>query len=392
MSKPGPTRGGGFFLIPESYRSQAAIAHSFRLPEDIALQSITSAPARALDLDYRIGYAREGYDADIVVWSAHPLSLGTIPLQVFVDGIPQLEEDHVNRSFGRGQSFAPSTTPYTAAPAPRKVPSADERAKICTETISRPSGRPQTYVITGIRKSYLDLGSPTPEGTSRNLTLLIKNGEVVCFGDSDHCLRHPAAGTSDSNVVVRVDLSNGHLLPGLTALATTMGMADVLVDEGTGDGYAELKTDVAPEDIPFAKYGVSLGKSPGVSRQSFNRASLGGVTKAIAAPLSKGGLLQGVSVGFRVGGERDLLAEGSIFRGEVALHVSLRGSVRQTQGSVSLAVGRLRKLIAGNQDKAGAEGNIYERVADGHLPLIVDVEDLVRIPDICPYSYVTAGG
>ncbi|KAF7556147.1 hypothetical protein G7Z17_g1641 [Cylindrodendrum hubeiense] len=93
---------------------QAGVAHAFRLPEDKALQSITSIPAKALDLDYRIGYALPGYDADIVVWDSHPLAIGATPLQVFIDGVPQLESSKVKRSMGT--TFKDPPSPSSGVP------------------------------------------------------------------------------------------------------------------------------------------------------------------------------------------------------------------------------------------------------------------------------------
>jgi adenine deaminase len=77
---------------------QAAIAHSFGLPELKALQSVTSVPSKSLEQDHRIGYAKAGYDADLVVWDSHPLSVGATPFQVFVDGRATLDEKAVQES------------------------------------------------------------------------------------------------------------------------------------------------------------------------------------------------------------------------------------------------------------------------------------------------------
>jgi imidazolonepropionase-like amidohydrolase len=80
--------------------SQAAVAHAFHLSSDKALQAVTSVPAAAIDQDHRVGYCRVGYDADVVVWDDHPLSRGATPLQVFIDGISQLNETAVCRNHG----------------------------------------------------------------------------------------------------------------------------------------------------------------------------------------------------------------------------------------------------------------------------------------------------
>lgn len=74
---------------------QAATAHAFGLAADLALQSVTSVPAKSLEIDHRVGYLRPGYDADIVVWDSHPLSIGATPLQVYIDGRTTLDTKKV---------------------------------------------------------------------------------------------------------------------------------------------------------------------------------------------------------------------------------------------------------------------------------------------------------
>lgn len=71
---------------------QAQQGHHFGLPAHLALASVSSTPARRAGFDHRIGYMRRNYDADVVLWSSHPLSLGATPQQVWIDGIPQIVE------------------------------------------------------------------------------------------------------------------------------------------------------------------------------------------------------------------------------------------------------------------------------------------------------------
>jgi hypothetical protein len=70
---------------------EAQQAHSYGLPANLALTSITTAPAKTAGLNHRIGSIKENFDADLVVWDSHPLSLGATPLQVYIDGISQLD-------------------------------------------------------------------------------------------------------------------------------------------------------------------------------------------------------------------------------------------------------------------------------------------------------------
>ncbi|GCD76711.1 periplasmic amidohydrolase [Thermaurantimonas aggregans] len=56
------------------------------LPETEALAMVTINPARMLHIDHLTGSLKVGKDADIVVWSGHPLLSSSYPLATFVDG------------------------------------------------------------------------------------------------------------------------------------------------------------------------------------------------------------------------------------------------------------------------------------------------------------------
>lgn len=57
------------------------------VPEEEALKFVTLNPAKLLHLDQRMGSLKAGKDADIVIWSDHPLSIYARAEQTFVDGI-----------------------------------------------------------------------------------------------------------------------------------------------------------------------------------------------------------------------------------------------------------------------------------------------------------------
>jgi imidazolonepropionase-like amidohydrolase len=56
------------------------------LPPEHIIQWVTSAPAKALGLENRIGTLAPGRNADVVVWSGDPFSIYTKADQVFIDG------------------------------------------------------------------------------------------------------------------------------------------------------------------------------------------------------------------------------------------------------------------------------------------------------------------
>jgi imidazolonepropionase-like amidohydrolase len=65
-----------------------------------AMKMITLNPARLLHLDDRMGSIRVGKDADLVLWSDHPLSVYAVAETTWVDGIPyfDLESDQQLRT------------------------------------------------------------------------------------------------------------------------------------------------------------------------------------------------------------------------------------------------------------------------------------------------------
>lgn len=55
--------------------------------EEEALKFVTLNPAKLLHVDHRVGSVKTGKDADLVLWSDHPLSIKAVADMTFVDGI-----------------------------------------------------------------------------------------------------------------------------------------------------------------------------------------------------------------------------------------------------------------------------------------------------------------
>lgn len=58
-----------------------------------ALKMVTLNPAKLLHLDERMGSIRPGKDADVVLWSDHPLSIYAVVETTWVDGIPYFDSN-----------------------------------------------------------------------------------------------------------------------------------------------------------------------------------------------------------------------------------------------------------------------------------------------------------
>jgi imidazolonepropionase-like amidohydrolase len=64
------------------------------LSDDEALSLVTINPARQLGIDTKVGSIEVGKDADLAIFSAHPLSIYAIPQVTIVDGIVRFDIAH----------------------------------------------------------------------------------------------------------------------------------------------------------------------------------------------------------------------------------------------------------------------------------------------------------
>lgn len=365
---------GEEFTSAKYLASQAAVGHAFLLPEEKALQSITSIPAKAIDLDFRVGYLRPGYDADITVWNTHPLNLGATPLQVFIDGQPQLDQKMVEKSMGT--SFTASEAEETKSnikPQMRYEPEAEHREDFC----SRATKDGQNFIITGIQKAFLDnypeLSVSAEEASNGPLDLVISDGSVLCLGSRTSCATQSSELKASGNAV-EIDLQNGHLFPGLTAVTSTLGVQEIAALPSTGDGEADGQKISDPETLTYAKYGVFL------DGKMFARARLGGVTRAISPPLILDStMVQGVSVEILTSGKKNIL-DGGIVQGEVALHIFLGEATKGSEGTVSNGIHHIRKML---QDGKGKNNETtYGQVAAGEMPMLVHCNNRVWLHSV----------
>jgi len=75
-----------------------AVAYG-HMSEEEALKLVTLNPAKMLHVDNRVGSIKPGKDADLVLWSADPLSIYAVAEKTFVDGIPywDIDKDAANQ-------------------------------------------------------------------------------------------------------------------------------------------------------------------------------------------------------------------------------------------------------------------------------------------------------
>lgn len=293
-------------MTSHRFRFQAATAHSFHVDQDLALQSITSVPAKALGIDHRVGYARPSFDADLVIWNSHPLSIGATPLQVYIDGREVLDPDVVSQSLSK---IKPTLQYGLGKPQMRPVLASQEKAKICAGIKDS-----REVVITGINTSYLPV---IPSSGRSNLTMIIRDGSLACFDYDAHC--RPVYEGHKS-----IKLKNGFIMPGLTAMSSSLGMTEIILEGSTGDGLVGPPFDASnPRDVVHAKYGVHF------EGKTFARARMAGITRAVSTPLTMvvgSGFWGGSSVGIKISEGMNSL-NGGIFKEDVAIHFSIGKSI-----------------------------------------------------------------
>ncbi|MGI4727760.1 MAG: amidohydrolase family protein [Janthinobacterium lividum] len=69
-----------------------AVAYG-KMSEEDALKLVTLNPAKMMHVDQKIGSIKAGKDADLVLWSANPLSIYAVAEKTYVDGIPYWDYD-----------------------------------------------------------------------------------------------------------------------------------------------------------------------------------------------------------------------------------------------------------------------------------------------------------
>ncbi|KAF9462476.1 carbohydrate esterase family 9 protein [Collybia nuda] len=339
---------------------EAQQAHYYGFPENLAIASVTSNSAEVMGMGHRIGYIKEGWDADLVIWDSHPLALGATPSQVFIDGIPQLDSPHVVKK--------PAS--YQRSPrVPKFRHEADEAVRYegLPPLIPRNSAT-KTAVFTNVkaifkRRSGVVQQVFSAQDASTFGTVVVQNGTVVCSGVHSTCSESAAYEESD---ITTIDLEGGSIAPGLVSFGSPLGLQHIDQEPSTTDGdvFDPLSRPVpkilgGDTAIIRAADGLLYG-----SRDALLAYRVG-VTKGITAP-SHSGFYVGLGVSFSLGAVHKL-EEGAISKEVTAVHTSVR---HLSKSSVSTQIGALRRLLLG--PSKGSVGNWFQRVKEGEIPLVIE--------------------
>ncbi|KAJ8088290.1 hypothetical protein PM082_022362 [Marasmius tenuissimus] len=339
---------------------EAQQAYYFGLPASVALASITTTPAKAAGLDHRLGKVKTGYDADLVIWDAHPLALGATPIQVFVDGIPQLTHK---------ASVQPNTHKQQKAP---KTPNFDEEAKAAVKADGLPSLEPKKtqgrVIFDNVESLYLRTGGKVVEAfraeTEGRRSVVIQDGKIHCVsGAGLGSVRKFGTCSSEDLMdrpdVTRVDLDGGSMAPGLSTFGTPLGLRHIVVETSTGDGRVNLK--VSGQDLIRTADGLFFQTRDALI------AYRSGVTTAITSPSL------GLATAFSTGAHHKL-EQGAVLSEDTSLFMTINMGAEE---SVSTQIRSLRKALvsAVNGTAGGDLGNSFKRVVEGEIPLLIKVEN-----------------
>ncbi|TKY87991.1 hypothetical protein EX895_003087 [Sporisorium graminicola] len=398
--------------------NQAAQAHHFGLDETEALRSVISAPAERLGLDHRLGYIRQGYDADVVVWNTHPLRIGATPVEVVIDGIPQIGPNapvpspELPRSANEVESEKHASSP--AAPAAPRAGNfnvdiqqvKNSYSEIITfDKLAFPSAKEATQnctVFTNVSQRFFRRRGSVSSETFAPSTgqIVVAGGKVLCSGET--C----SASVCASPAVNIIDARGGAVLPGITSYGSNLGLTDIVSEPEASDGYTldpVTSSNAIAQTSEYLRTWPTARAVDGLQWGGHDlvRARASGVTRAIVFPQSDT-FFSGVSVKFDTGA-RNVLSQGAVDVEEVAAHVTLthNGAGRP---SISEQLGLLRRLLAAGaaDDAAGAskgEGeSVWQRVAVGKLPLVVTalradhISQVLRLVDAFPKVKLVISG
>ncbi|EKM54391.1 uncharacterized protein PHACADRAFT_258201 [Phanerochaete carnosa HHB-10118-sp] len=346
---------------------EAAQAHYHGLEDNIALASVTTTAAKVLGLDYRIGYLKPVYDADVVIWDSHPLALGATPKQVFIDGIPQLVDPHTAEK-------------PTAAQSVPKTPNFDQEAADAVKYGGLPPLLPSrvrtgTIVFANVSSLLLKDGHrdihDAFEAHASSLPGVVvisvseKGAEIMCAGPGGVCVWDLSAENTEV-----VDLAGGSLQPGLVTVGSNIGLHEIIMEGSTTDGpIYDLLAGDPPTVVGGAGYLPKAADGLMFGTRDALLAYRNGVTIAVSPPLHEGSFIGGLSAAFSLGAATKLEL-GAVVSDVTALHVAL------THGdtpSVSTEVAALRRILLHPPEGEGQEW--YKKAVNGEIPLVVETHN-----------------
>jgi imidazolonepropionase-like amidohydrolase len=223
---------------------EAQQAYLYGLPLELALASVTTAPAAVAGLSHRLGSLRPGMDADVVLWDSHPLRLGATPLTVWVDGIVQPLGTEIGVHVGKGKEEPEWREPPKVPDWERERQEALKWEGLPPLEIDRVS---EAVVFTNV-SAVLTRGTEGIDHSFRSSAedqsggiVIVDGGKIICVGISNAC-NHLVPDRARP-----VDLEGGMLAPAFISFGSNLGLQEIAYEPSTGDG---VPFDPFAEDVP----------------------------------------------------------------------------------------------------------------------------------------------
>lgn len=227
-------------LIRHLYLEAAKTVRYGNMPPDAALQAITLNPAKELGLADRLGSIEVGKQADLAIFSGHPLNAFSRCEQTIIAGEVYFTRDKQPSAMSTGGALA------SAKPAEFKLPKPEERVS----SIDLGPAKSAQYAIIGATIHPVD-AADIPDGV-----LLIDAGKISAVGPKDHPVPDGYA---------RLQANGLHVYPGLIDAGTSVGLIEIGKVRETSDlseigqFQADLRAGIAvnpdSELIPVARAG-----------------------------------------------------------------------------------------------------------------------------------------
>ncbi|QPG77410.1 hypothetical protein FOA43_004824 [Brettanomyces nanus] len=275
----------------------AQIAYNFGLPQEKAIASVTSIPAKSIGLSHRIGYLRKGYDADLAIWNDHPLTLGVHPLEVIVDGEPRFSFTKLNKET------------LKSIPLQRKQLTIQDSCRVGLDS----------FILKGIKKSLIPLSGNVPPSIE-----VIDKGNVSFFDDEKNIEDYIKKGFPV------IQLQDGYVVPGGIAVSPSVGLREMELEEDTSDG------SISGVEFIHAADGIHMD---GLVIKRLHRTGIAG---AITAPIGNS-FIKGISTYVKFAGEdlNEVIAQRS-----VAVHFNIGNKAKKGQYStISSQIEHIRRLL-----------------------------------------------
>ena len=197
------------------------------LTEDEAFALVTINPAKQLRIDNRVGSLEAGKDADVAVWTHHPLSSYAIVDRVYIDGTQYYDRKNEDRRLSELKkekmellAAERGSRPTTTSP---QQDNGDEKTSSAPPAVAAGVGNPPTPAATGRQAASGPVLAivnatihPVTSATIERGTIVIRGNRIEAFG----------ANVQVPQGAKTIDAAGGQVYPGFINARTTLGIGE----------------------------------------------------------------------------------------------------------------------------------------------------------------------